>query len=52
MITQILLIIYGINLGLIDAGLIALLFISLYFNKVHKDLEELTDLERDNEDVL
>lgn len=52
MLEQILLIIYGINLGLIDAIALVLLFASLYFDKVHKDLEELTDLERDNEDVL
>lgn len=46
---DILLIICSVNLGLLDLGLLALLFICLSFDRMRQDLEELKDLDEENE---
>ena len=45
---DILLIICSVNLGLIDLGLLALLFICLSFDKMKQDLEDLKELDTDD----
>ncbi len=44
---DILLIICSVNLGLLDLGLLALLFIGLSFEKMKQELEELKELDED-----
>lgn len=44
---DILLIICSVNLGLLDLGLLALLFIGLSFEKMKQDLEDLKELDED-----
>lgn len=44
---DILLIICSVNLGLLDLGLLALLFICLSFEKMKQDLEDLKELDED-----
>ena len=44
---DVLLIICSVNIGLIDLGILALLFICLSFEKMKKDLEDLKELDED-----
>ena len=45
---DILLIICSVNLGLLDLGLLALLFICLSFDKMRQELEDLKELDTDD----
>ena len=45
---DILLIICSVNLGLLDLGLLALLFICLSFDKTRRELEDLKELDTDD----
>ena len=44
---DVLLIICSVNMGLIDLGILALLFICLSFEKMKQDLEDLKELDED-----
>lgn len=44
---DVLLIICSVNMGLIDLGILALLFICLSFEKMRQDLEDLKELDED-----
>ena len=44
---DVLLIICIVNMGLIDLGILALLFICLSFEKMKQDLEDLKELDED-----
>ena len=45
---DILLIICSVNLGLLDLGLLTLLFICLSFDKMRQELEDLKELDTDD----
>lgn len=46
---QVLILISIINIGLIDVVLLATFIICKIFDKTHKELEDLTDLEKEEE---